>query len=144
MNNWRLQLAVLQLRDVTLVSPFVCKRHVDDLERYVATSQAICEQRRPPDVRGHLHVRNLVGVPVNMHVFDPAQQISWVRLAVGLRPLHRLSRHIELRLHVTRQDDVITRSNHDWLRWTNHLKLTWEMEDKFWNLPKRWVLWPQY
>lgn len=113
-----------QCGQVTLVTAAIGPSHIADSERHVSASQAFNSQRGSAVVWRRLHVQKLLGVPVDVDV------VYFLRKGLKIRmdfcPFQRQFDHVVLRLHVTRQDHIITLNSQDRMWWPDHPRLTWK------------------
>lgn len=102
------QSEAFQCGQVTPVTAAIGPSHIADSEGHVPASQAFVRQRGSAVVRWRLHVQKLLDVPVDVDVLYYLRQIR-----MDFCPFQRQSGHVFLRLHVTRQDHIITFNSQD-------------------------------
>lgn len=118
------QSEAFQCGQVTLVTAAIGPSHIADSEGHVPASQAFDRQRGSAVVWRRLHVQKLLGVPVDVDVV----YFLWKTLKIRMDfcPFQRQFDHVVLRLHVARQEHIITLNSQDSMWWPDHPRLTWK------------------
>lgn len=118
------QSGAFQCGQETPVVPAIGLSHIADSEGHVPTSQTLDRQRGPAVVWRRLHVQKLLEVPVDVDVVYFLRK--GLKIRMDLCPFQRQFDHVVLRLHVTRQEHIITLNSQDRMWWSDHPRLAWK------------------